>query len=405
MKHIHYAWWVCVGCALLLFCTSGLAVNAFTVYQPYILKVNGFTNAQSSTLITIRSLFTFLSMLSAGLYYRHFSLRAGMTIAGMTVALGFLTFALAGNYAVYCAAAALVGLGYGVGTMIPIAILLDRWFLTDRTLALGACSAVTGLSTLGIPSMLTALIEEYSLRAGFLVGSAAIALLTLVSWALLRNKPAELGLAPYAHGEAAAVRRRRGGADLTKGDWAVLAPTLLLIGAVTSVGYSHLTVHMSAMGYSPHVAAFGITVSGIALMLGKIAFGWVSERAGMYAGNWIFGLILVAGLVLLCLPVKNSALLYLAMAAYGVGLSLTTVGLTAWAGDWSTEERYDSTVGRFQIGYSGGGLLFSSLPGILADRSGGSYRPAYLFFLACAVCMLLTVQFIYLRKRKGIVKP
>ncbi len=56
-KHpIHYAWRVCLGCALLLFCTSGLCINAFTVYQPYILTRNGFTNAQSSLIITVRGL-------------------------------------------------------------------------------------------------------------------------------------------------------------------------------------------------------------------------------------------------------------------------------------------------------------------------------------------------------------
>lgn len=43
----HYGWFVCLGCALLLFSTSGLTVNAFTVYQPYILRYNGLTNSQS----------------------------------------------------------------------------------------------------------------------------------------------------------------------------------------------------------------------------------------------------------------------------------------------------------------------------------------------------------------------
>lgn len=55
MKKIHYAWFVCAGCALLLFCTSGLSINAFTIYQPYILKLNNFTNSQSSMIITVSS--------------------------------------------------------------------------------------------------------------------------------------------------------------------------------------------------------------------------------------------------------------------------------------------------------------------------------------------------------------
>jgi nitrate/nitrite transporter NarK len=88
-------------------------------------------------------------------------------------------------------------------------------------------------------------------------------------------------------------------------------------------------------------------------------------------------------------------MLFLAMVVYGMGLPLGTVAMTVWAGDLSTPEQYDDTIRRFQVGYAAGGLIFSSLPGILADRFGGSYVPAYLFFTLCAVFTLLAVQRIY----------
>jgi len=124
MKKIHYGWFVCAGCALLLFCTSGLSVNAFTVYQPYILQQNHFTNAQSSTIITMRSLFSFFAMFFTGKYYKVFSFRIGITISGILTVLGFLMFGLASTHFSYCLAAAAIGLGYGFGTMIPVAIVL-----------------------------------------------------------------------------------------------------------------------------------------------------------------------------------------------------------------------------------------------------------------------------------------
>lgn len=33
MRKLHRAWLVCIGCALLLFCTSGLTINAFDGYK------------------------------------------------------------------------------------------------------------------------------------------------------------------------------------------------------------------------------------------------------------------------------------------------------------------------------------------------------------------------------------
>ncbi|MBQ3159531.1 MAG: hypothetical protein IJC00_03640, partial [Clostridia bacterium] len=112
-QRVHYGWLVCLGCALLLFCTSGLSVNTFTVYQPYILEQNHFTNAQSSMILMVRNVFSLLSMLLAGIYYRHLSLRQGMGLAGLLTTVGFVLFALSRSYFAYCLSGAVIGLAYG----------------------------------------------------------------------------------------------------------------------------------------------------------------------------------------------------------------------------------------------------------------------------------------------------
>ena len=103
MKETARAWRVCIGCAMILFCTSGLAVNAFTVYQPYILQYNGFTNTQSSDLIMLRSLFSFFAMFLTGRYYKIFSYRIGLFLSGLLAAVSFLCFGLSRTYLHYCA--------------------------------------------------------------------------------------------------------------------------------------------------------------------------------------------------------------------------------------------------------------------------------------------------------------
>lgn len=396
MKKIHFAWYVCIGCALLLFCTSGLTVNAFTIYQPYILRQGGLTNAQSSMLITVRSLFSFLGMLLTGWYYRKLSLRIGMLLSGLTVALSFFVYGLARSYGAYVLAAAITGIGYGFGTMIPVAITLEHWFLKEQTLAIGICSAVTGLSTLGIPSLLTACIEDFGLAATFLGESTVIVALTLISFLLVRDRPGDIGMQPFGYGEhVEQSETSRHESGLKRADWILVVPMLLLLGGFTSVGYSHLTVHLNALGYQPTVTALAITVSGVALMAGKTGYGVVSDRIGNYRTNWLFGVILLIGLTLCCAMGNRLPLMFAAMCAYGIGLGLTTVGLTAWVGDWSREDQYDDNTRRFQLGYSGGALVFSALPGILADRAGGSYIPAYFFFLLSAVAVIGITQWIY----------
>ena len=147
LKKPHYAWTVCIGCALLLFCTSGLAVNAFTIYQPFIMEQNGFSNTQTSSIVSFRTFAGLVGMLLSGVFYKKVSLRNGMGLAGIASAAGFALFGLAKTYPVYCLAAAVTGIGYGLGAMIPIAIVIRSWFYESRNLAIGICSAATGLST------------------------------------------------------------------------------------------------------------------------------------------------------------------------------------------------------------------------------------------------------------------
>ncbi len=400
MKRMHYAWWVCAGCALLIYCTAGLAVNAFTIYQPFILRENGFSNAQSSLLITARSLAAFLASMLAERVYRRFTLRAGMALAGLASALGFFVYGLSDRYAGYCVASALVGVGFGVGTMTPISVLLGRWFVKSRMLAVSVCSAVTGLAIFGVPSLLTWLIQRLGLRAAFLLEGGVIALLSFVSFLLIRDDPRRMGMSPYGEGQEERARQRvHGNVVLDLRDRLLVAPIALASGVVTSVSYGHLTVYMTSLNYDPGVIAAAITVCGVALMLGKLLYGATAERIGNRRTHTVFGLILIAGMSLCCLAGKGLAVLYAAVTVYGLGLALTTVGLTTLAADWSVPDHYRATVEQLQTGYFAGALLFSPLPGIVADHTGGAYLPSFAFFLGCSVYMLAAIRIVYRRKR------
>ena len=66
MRKPHYAWAICAGCTLLLLVSGGLAVNAFSVAQPYILAQNGFTNTETSMITTACSVTFLLCMFGIG---------------------------------------------------------------------------------------------------------------------------------------------------------------------------------------------------------------------------------------------------------------------------------------------------------------------------------------------------
>ena len=230
---------------------------------------------------------------------------------------------------------------------------------------------------------------------------AAIALLSVISFILIRNDPRRMGLSPYGEGQEIRARQRtHGNVVLDLRDRLLVAPLALAAGVVTSVGYGHLTVYMTSMGYDPGAIAAAITVCGVALMLGKLLFGTIAEHIGNRRTHDVFGLILIAGMLLCCLAGKGLIVLYAAVAVYGAGLALTTVGLTTLAADWSVPDHYRATVEQLQTGYFAGALLFSPVPGIIADHAGGAYLPSFILFLACSVYMLTAIEIVYRRKRR-----
>ena len=132
LRRPHYAWIICLGGALSLFAVMGMGINVFSVYQPYIIQLNGFSNAQGSWITTTRSLFTLAAMLTVNQLCARIGLRLVMTLGVVLLALSCFCFGLADSFPLYCAAGALTGLAYGYGGMVPLSLAVGHWFRDRR---------------------------------------------------------------------------------------------------------------------------------------------------------------------------------------------------------------------------------------------------------------------------------
>ena len=340
MRKPHYAWAICAGCTLLLLVSGGLAVNAFSVAQPYILAQNGFTNTQTSMITTVRAAAYLGCMALMPRFYGRLGYRWGTAAAALFGVLAFVLFGAAKQLWTYYLAGLVAGLSYGFGSMVPVSILITRWFREKHGLALGICAAGTGLAAVLFSPLMTALIEKYSLAVCFYAMAGVSLLLTLLVFLLVRESPES-------------------------------------------------------------TAALCVSIFGLALMLGKCVYGEACDLLGAKRANWIFGAILSAGLILCTLSGLASRPLALTAAVlYGFGVPMSTVGLSVWAEAFSGAKRYDEVIRLFQTGYGLGALVFSFMPGLFADAC-GSYAPSYLVFLAFGVFSLLVVQSTYRRTARS----
>ena len=392
MKKVHYSWVICAVGTLLLTCTVGATSNAFVAYLPFI-KAQGYSGAQVSSILSVRCLFSLLGMLCVERYYKMLNLRAGLALSCLLSAAGFASYAFASAMWMYYFPAMLCGFAYGFGSLIPISILIRRWFSSKRAYAIGICASGTGIATICFPLVITLLVENYGLFNAFMAEAFFLIICGGLIGLLVRNDPHQLGLQPYGaqnspSGNVAATIK--GGCSLPKSYLFFVLAAMLLLGAVGTSGPGHFSVLFTTSGYSTMLASSAISVFGISLTLSKLTYGFVSDRMGGCKSAMLFFSVLTLG-CLSCGLVdgKSSILVFLGVILMGLGYPPATVGISVWAADFSQEADYARTLKWFQISYSLGGLIFVSIPGFLYDLT-GRYQVAYLTFL-CIIPLIAAV--------------
>lgn len=393
MRKIHYGWVICAVGSLVMFICLGMASNTFSVYLSYIRDEYGITNAQTSMLITIRCLVSFIAMFSIGFVYRHITIRIGTSIAAGLAGVAFLIYSMATNYAVFCVGAALAGIAYGYGTMIPVSLLINRWFVKHKALALGICTTGSGIATIILPTMIIRSIERFSLRWTFLIEGVFILVLTVIIALLLRNDPSEKNLQALGIVEKVEIQKKKEtGASLNLKQWILLGISCACMGALANPGLSHLSILLTSEGFSAMLAAGIVSMVGAVLTVSKVVYGHITDHYGGIFSTIMFGGFLLVGHILCCLSYMQSEVICIFLAVMmGAGYPITTMGQSVWANDLVSDEQYPTVLRRLQVIYAAGALIFSNLPGIMADIFSGSYIPAYMVF---SVLMGLTVLFV-----------
>ncbi|MBQ2763594.1 MAG: MFS transporter [Firmicutes bacterium] len=390
----NYSWLICAVCMLLIICTMGTCTNAFSVYLPYIAK-SGLSESAVSLILSVRCGFSLVGMLLVPFFYRHLSLRLGMTLSCIVAAFSFILYAAADSAPMFYAAASLGGLGYGLGSLIPVSLVIHRWFKTNRGFAMGLCTAGTGISTIAFPPLITMLAEHFDPKTAFLGESIFLFIAALLVWLVLRDSPEEVGRKAYAKGKEAIKEKTENHYNLTGLQWPLILSAVLMLGGVSTAAPGHFPALFDSQGYDPYTISIAVSVFGILLALGKLAYGKMADHLGGCKPSVGFLLFLAVGCFFCCIGNGNTVLpMFLASALMGFGFPLASVGLSVLSGDLADEKHYMSTLKWFQVAYAGGGMLLSPLPGILFEHF-GTYVISYGVFFVMTAFIIVVVAQIY----------
>ncbi len=401
MKKIHYAWVICL-CGLWLFvCNMGLCSNILSVYLPFI-EASGLSDSMGSAILSIRCLFSFAVTFLVELYYRKLSLRTGILLASLIGVASTLIYSIGGSAFLYYTGAALGGIAYGLGAIYPTSLLLSRWFHTHRGLALGISSAGSGVAAMAFSPLVSALVLKYSLRTTFLLQGGFMLVSAFIVFLLLRNDPQEKGLTPYGEdGEnGTKTRLQEGPASLPQTVLWMLALMMLLIGGAGQAFSGHLSVLSRSCGYSVRAAATVVSLQGGVLVCSKLLSGDMADKFGPKRCTTLLMIVFILGSALVQLMNGVSLFWCFApVALMGFGGSVYNVGPPLWAADLSDRAGYPRLLKWLQIFYNLGGILFSAVPGIIADHT-GEYKSAYALIAGMVLVSLVILRWAYWRAQR-----
>ena len=384
----NYPWLIC-GCgAFIALCNVGLTTNGFYPFIAFI-EESGYSGTQGSALLTIRCITSFLAMGITAHFYKRISYRVGLFLACTFTGAGLFAMSVAKNYMLYVVGAVLMGVAYAVGGMIPLSVLITRWFRHKKATAIALCTAGTGISSMIAPQIITPIAENRSLPAAFQSMGVVALFIGIVALVLVRDYPEQIHSLPLGEGaeeplrEAKSVQKRH---QMPQSTHKKMVVAITLLGGVTMATSGHFSVLFISEGYSKELAAAAYSLMGITLILSKSLFGMVTDRIGAERSSAIFLMVLFCGVNISAFSGYARILTYLSVLTCAMGYPPSNIGPSIWAQDLTDEMGYQKVLQSYQMAYALGGGLCSFIPGAVFDLT-GSYIPVYL----CSGWILLVI--------------
>ena len=183
---------------LVMLATAGAMGAPGVIIQP-LEKEFGWSTADISVALALRlALFGLIAPFAAA-FINRFGVRAGrrrrrsrMIVAGILASM-----AMTEVWQLVALWGVIVGIGTGMVALVLGATVATRWFVERRGLVVGMLTASTATGQLIFLPLLAKLTQDYGWRSALAFVVAMLLVAGLVALLVLRDRPADVGLAPF----------------------------------------------------------------------------------------------------------------------------------------------------------------------------------------------------------------
>jgi MFS family permease len=398
---IFYGWGVVLTAAFgLMLGTAPIISYSFGVFFKSLSLNFHAGRAAFSLAFTLHNLVGAFSIAATGRLIDRYGARK--VIVPFSVIFGFLLLcaeAVSGKlWHLYLFYLALGIVSCGTGP-VPYSDVVSHWFDGRRGLALGLMMLGLGIGAVIMPPLAAYSIVTFGWRATYAAFGAAVLILAVpLVLAFLKETPDEMGLLPDGATQVEAMPPRAGDEDGMSWNDASRGRTFwIMFSAFTLVSISvgaclvHMAAILSDRGSTAQAASLASSLLGLALLIGRVASGYLLDRIfGPYVAAWFFGGAAVGIALLWATRAPEFAFAAAFLIGLGLGAEIDIMGYLT--GRYFGLRSFGEIYGYMVASFAAAGGLGAYLMGAGFDLTGSYNLPLATFFLATIASMLFMTR-------------
>ena len=399
-------WNVVAVCCGLAGATIGISVNTSGVFYTPVSENLGILRGVFSMHMTFFTLVLaigslFVPRIMKIIPYKGILITSVSVAAAATAMMGMTR-----NITMFYILGSVRGLFTAMFSVVPISIIINRWFIRKNGLAMSIVFSFSGIVGVFISPFLALIIEKYGWETGYLVKAGI--LLTLAFPAMIykfKVSPLEEGLKPYGENiqEEGTVEidkylkteetRPHGGLTFIS-----MLMFSIFICFLTGVP-QHFPGYSASLGYKESLGAILLSAGMTGNIISKLAVGIMSDRIGAVKATSVLLISNLTGIIIL---IVLTSFPYLVIGAFLFGscYGISAVSLSLLTRYFFGMEKYIRLFPVITFVSNVGSAAALSIVGFIYDFS-GSYMPGFILSLGIIGISMIFLGISVLEKKKA----
>lgn len=293
LRRPFYGWWIVLAGIGIQSLVAALMFQAFGTYVVLLERDFGWSRTSLAAAFSFARIEDGLLGPLQGWLLDRFGPRAVMSVGFVLFGCGFLLFSRINSLPTFYATFMLMSIGAALAGFLSVTTAIVHWFERQRSLAIGLALLGTAVGGLLLPLVVLAL-EQFGWRSVSAASGVLVIVAGLPMAQVVRHRPEQYGEWPDGRPPETAIDGAGEGAPgppekinftarqamRTRAFWYIsLAHAAAVL--VVSVVQVHFVAHVSdSLGYTLTQAAAVMTLMTIMNLIGRVAGGYMGDRAG-----------------------------------------------------------------------------------------------------------------------------